>query len=595
MKLAILGALAALVLPAAARAQASYVGPQNRYAWSSGLGSSGAFGKVLAGDFDGDKQTDLIIKRDTNVYAVAGAWAFGTQVNISESCTDFDVVRGGASNGCDALITSGSAGLKLIQFTNTFATKSTTALMTNGNWQNARAVRVCDLDGDSTKDVAIITQNGGYIRIAYDVAGGSVTSTAEIASSSTLVQIEPMQWASSGPQHLAVLTNAGFNVYSAGGTAQLSSTLGYVGDSGCIAIMKGATIDRVNIVVRNTATPPEQIMRVIDSTGIEPEVNIGSYIAAIAATTADMDCDGDADLLVSHQYSTDAVVAQNRTLMPPGSPYSPIPQGPAYAVSDPWVFVVPQLTTGTVVPNSGNFALPYFGDLDDDMCADIGFPFVATGTEGDTLQVMHNTLGDASLPPIVVRPNGLTVNKISGSSPFQAVLSLSLPTTIPMGATHLHVKMWPRSSTTATVAGTATEIDGLYSLSGHTSSATLTLDLVNETSNSFSTIYDLQIRMVGYDSQTSKLTKGLPTWSGSFTMSAAAFSSLHQNVSNGMDSYAIEQPVSGPWNAVTVPSGTTPTSKIVGGVVPRPNLPIFTGPPSSAGAGGSGGGGHLGT
>ena len=185
------------------------------------------FGKVIAGEFNGDLSLDAVVMDGTEPVLMISPEVFESAVRTDLSVNDIATLSG-VLPGKDLLVTVSDSGLQLHERDSALATWKTPIVLHDGQsaWGDAIAVAVGDLDGDGDQDIAGIASDGQTILTELQVSGGTFATGATFTSAPVAYDILLCNWveqpAASGSLEIALLAYGALEVYDSSG-GQLAS------------------------------------------------------------------------------------------------------------------------------------------------------------------------------------------------------------------------------------------------------------------------------------------------------------------------------------------------------------------------------------
>ena len=321
----------------------------SRIDFTAGTGPVGA----VAGDIDGDGKADIVLSnltsntlsvhRNTSTSGGINAASFATKVEVNTGNTPRWVVAGDFDgDGLLDLATaaSGDDNLEVYLNTSSVGSVSFAAAVTSATNNDPNVVATSDIDGDGKLDIGVTTWNGG--------AGTTVSLYRNLSSTGAIsVAAKSDVTTGTGPERVA------FGDVDGDGKPDMA-----VANSG------GANAS----VYRNTASAGT-----IDASSFAAAVNFTVGTTPQEARFADVDGDGNLDLLASNTASNTVSVLRNTAT-------SGVINGSSFAAKQ-------DFATGTLPRALG------IGDLDGDGKPDLS---LSNGT-ANTISLLKNTSSSGSV------------------------------------------------------------------------------------------------------------------------------------------------------------------------------------------------------
>ncbi len=414
--------LLALSSPVRAQEPLVYPGPIRRIDVPFVLGYPGPFTRVVTGKWTGHDAPDAAIVDGTSVLLAVAPAIHRAVVGIGLAANDVDRLPGGGIGGSDALVAVGPEGL--VTWAWDFAARSPVVSPLAGlEWMGARAVRVGDIDGSGTPDVAAISADGTTL-LTMTSSGGVLSHGPSVVFSGGIRAIEILDWDGLGAQEIALVTALGVEIVDVHGLT-LASFGGAPGaDSLAVIREDGVAADRLAWITPQPSDPARQRLRLLSCGGEDQPIDLGE-LGVVACGSGDVDGDGDDDLALSQTASHDVILLFNLR-----------PAGPPAFSSAPGAFAF--VRYGPESPPASNAAWPALADIDGDGDGDLLFP---AEEEKALLRVDSPLVSEGEVRPRVA---AAAVPGSGGSWDFFLELNrvaLGDPPP-PAGATHVEVVLW---------------------------------------------------------------------------------------------------------------------------------------------------------
>ncbi len=429
-------------------------------------------GRAVVGDFTGDRYPDVMIMNGQTPTLVYGPSAFTFVDDHPGTANDLASVVGGGPSGTDSLLMVNGSGLVHSWFTHGTGFVTTT-LHSSSGWPGAQRVKVLDDSGGSV-DVVAVASNGSNLLVLQDVLG-TPSFPVTVSVGATISDIAVLDFIGNSDPEIAVLIPGALRIYSASG-ALISSTP-HTATGGLLQRFRqaGFWYDRLAFVVTNPSG--HQWFGVLDQTSIEPLYGLGSAgVVGIAA--ADVDLDGDDDLVLNHQASYVMPFLENIST---GSPPSGLPSF-SFTTSD-------DIDLGYGVgPAPQQAGQPVLADLNSDTDIDLILPIQEHAVVSS---VDSETNGHDQGRRVGVQYVEYAHDYSAGSGTLH--LDVDEPANGSAGFSHLEIVVWKRDNLSSVISSDACTRE----LVPVPSTWPLSVDLeFDEPSIHMQTIYYLQFRLV---------------------------------------------------------------------------------------------------
>lgn len=327
--------------------------------------------RVVSGDFTGD------LRADTCMLAGGVAWvSFGTGVYpaieriptsvVSSTVLDIDFLPRSGSPG--AFVILSTSGIHIVTYDDGFELEE--SITTNG-WSSALGLRVIDYGGSTDPDIVGVASNRKSILRIKDVDGTRIFDTTLGPISSTIAEIDRIDWTGDGDDELVVRRADGdVDLFDTSGASTIYSPT--YGAAQLQTVRFPSAADRLAVI--QWTSSGQQDLALVGNGVSTTTTFLGSFdISAMAS--ADIDRDGDGDLVLVNRDDYVLVHLVNR--------YDTYPSQPFDASDSQAAFL---LSMSTETP-SNNRAEPVLHDFDEDGDMDIA---VVLGDD-DLLAVRRNT------------------------------------------------------------------------------------------------------------------------------------------------------------------------------------------------------------
>lgn len=368
-------------------------------------------GRMVVGDVTGDLLPDAILLDDGYPQVLYGIGITTAAVPSGEPANDLALVRGDVGQAA-ALALVGSEGLVVLSDYD--AGEFSSAVHSQMAWLGALRVVPADLDGDGGHDLVALGAGATTLLFARDARDAQPTFS-QISLPEAAFDLVALDWMGSAAQEIAVLTSSGLRVIDSAGQpkAFVSATV----DGGRVVALRqaGFAFERCAFLV---VTGTLRRIRVADRTLTEAPLSLGG-VDVYSLDAADVDLDGDEDLLVAAREEPDLIVLQNQSdgAAPGGTP--------TFSLGALWQLGVGQL------PREQD-AQPRLADLDRDGDVDL----VAFHAGLDRLLVRENGTLDADAQHVVL-DGGLVVLDEVGET-----ITVFLDVTVPGDLPSVELTVW---------------------------------------------------------------------------------------------------------------------------------------------------------
>lgn len=261
------------------------------------------FGRIVAGEFNGDHALDAVVMDGPRPKLVVSAATHENGIAAPLDANDLAVLPGVVA-GKDLLVTVGADGLVVHErHTGSGAVPSswtsTTIRGASSSWSGAKLVRVGDLDGAGGLDVVGIAANGRDVLLELgDGLGGFTSAPGFTPPAQSVYGLELVDWRAngdtSGADEIALLTNLGPAVAETSG-ALLWYMTWTASPMRMTAVRDGSTGPERLAFVFKIGTVDRLLLR--GDAGAEGPYALGTG-GVVAIASGDVDGDGDDDLFL---------------------------------------------------------------------------------------------------------------------------------------------------------------------------------------------------------------------------------------------------------------------------------------------------------
>lgn len=348
-----------------------------------------------------------------------------------------------------------------------------------GGWAGALNVRTLDLDGNASPDLVGVSASGDSLLILKDYDGTTGTALAAIPVGGQITHLAVLDWVAGGADEIAiamddglvqVLDATGATLASATATDPVRAVFGVrCRDEGQVrlAFVEGreSTGDTLHLI--SPAAAPEALF-------------LGPFLARSGAA-ADLDDDGDEDLVLSGASTSEHWMVPNRS-------------GEGGAVIASSVPVV--VATGPSTPSPAQTGEPGLGDFDHDGDIDL----VTVIEDGNVLDVRFNPLVDAkeTEPVLGTRGPDVKITPAAGHFPHTMTLWFEPGSSPPANYDGVHVRVWRKPDFEQPLTPTVW-IDQVFDAAPHTAGTTVEFLIYEPDPFEMESMYLIHVRYVTRD------------------------------------------------------------------------------------------------
>ena len=270
------------------------------------LAGISSFGRVEGGQLTDDGYVDAVFLAGGSLHVGMSLEAWDAVQDLGVAATDFAVVPGSAPSGLDAVVFSDSSGLHWMWFEPTIGDFASEPFAAAGT-ANALRIRAADLNGDGAMDLSVLSSDGLSIYEFDDVATlppPSVRSlVGGIAKDLVLADLGGL-----GTLDSVVLQDAAISMVDSSGALVLMSAI--PGTTKGIAVFadQSGIADRVAVVTTSNAVDSLHLVgALLPSETVVLPTGAVTHVAA-----ADLNRDGEEDLILSHGLTHELLVLYNK-------------------------------------------------------------------------------------------------------------------------------------------------------------------------------------------------------------------------------------------------------------------------------------------
>lgn len=260
----------------------------------------GAYRRAIVGQLTDDRRADGVVMVGDQPILLYGPGLYHGLINLPLPANDavFVPADSPAGNGAIALVSE--RGLELWRHDPVTASLSVQPVA-GSKWAGARRVTCADLDGNGTPELLGIGASG------HEVLVTAALPLAAFAMPAPVIDLEPIDWDGDGKCELAVLTEVAASIRSLDG-GLVKAFAGPLPTTG-IAVFRDASlpVPRQRLALFNSATG---ILRVADRFSLSPP--LGADVTGVTdAAVADFNLDGRDDLAFG-RITGDVLLLRNR-------------------------------------------------------------------------------------------------------------------------------------------------------------------------------------------------------------------------------------------------------------------------------------------
>lgn len=379
-----------------------------------------AYTRTVAGRFNDDPQTDLVVLRNGKAMLVLNPTIWNAALEYPLSAINDIAVLPGTSK--DQILTVDGSGLRAWSRNSALDTYTSSTIGSTA-WNGAVFVRAANLDGANGFDFYGINSTGDKILVTLDDGQGGYTTTS-FSLSDTPTQLVALQYDGSGDLEIASVDADSIQIHELDGTIVDSTT---ANTGGVIAaITDSSSTDDTLAIVYDGGAGTEVVRVLSDANGLSTAMNIGN-VDPVSMIACDVDDDGDDDLVLNGTTGYRLCVLKNQN-------------GSFSNMAKQWVDYGP----GGAAPD--NDAWPVATDIDHDGDLDLAVP---VQTDEWLALLVNQDIDESTMQPTV--NNILASRSWNGTEIEDRVLKLNVdnPSMIPQNATHLEILFYRQESLAA--------------------------------------------------------------------------------------------------------------------------------------------------
>lgn len=343
--------------------------PDNTIEWPTGEGyGSSDFRRMVVAELNGDDSPDAVVNANGTAVVLWDIIAYDApQPMLFEgdpaptAVTDLAVLPGAGPGGTDGVLISDWRGLYLVTYDGT-AFEASDPIAT-GDWVNAAAIHVDDVDHNGPMDIFGISADRKKILLLRFTTSGMVPTTVQ--QTYVLRDVVAVDWNGMAPRELVAVSDfRGLRVYTIAGTALTGINNSY--SAGCITRLESGGVDYLAWTRKKSTGSSELVVRGSSSSSGPWDLTfdlcewtVGITPTALAA--GDYDGDGAQDLLLAHEDNQTAVMLIGQAAAPFFDPSTSSRHK-----------VMPLSAGSAQLP--GNIGIPVFAQLDGEGVNDLTNP-----------------------------------------------------------------------------------------------------------------------------------------------------------------------------------------------------------------------------
>jgi len=278
--------------------------------------SDARFGAVAVGRFHADLGLDAVVFDDGVPTLCINPETMQTSVRWSGGAAN-DLVAHPRGDGTDRLFVVAASGLHELVWD--FASNAWLTLDHELDaWRGARAVADADVDGDGDLDLLGLSSGSAGVLVLLGDGAGGWTPGAAFPTYFAANDVLAVDWDGDGADEIAVVSAGGVEIFSGGGADV--AFVPWTASPLYVEVLDdpATTAQKLALVL---AGPSATYVRVVGRDESEAVTSLGN-LGVVSVTGADMDGDGDTDLLLSITASNHVGSIAFRSDLEPGGPFS---------------------------------------------------------------------------------------------------------------------------------------------------------------------------------------------------------------------------------------------------------------------------------
>lgn len=394
---------------------------------SLGMPQEIPYGRVVCGRFTEDSQYDAVYLRDEIPFLLVNPANWDAVLEYPTLANDIAMLESTRDPGPgkhyveDYLLTVGAIGLTRWERHTDHGHFYWKELGDEDLWRDAAMVRAVDLDGEHGED--IIGVSADRLSLLVLMAGERDYDDEEvILLNSPVTDVFALELDGQAPLEIALLSGTGLHIHALDGTL-LCSHEDLRGGVATVIRNDLQPLDRLVWVGRNSETGTD-MLRVVDGEGVsEASLDLGQH-GIVSGTAADIDDDGDDDLLLNQRASYELIVFKNEA---------------GVLRSEDGPQLVP---FGPLGPAADNRTMPCVGDFDNDGDRDVLIPVQSTD---EICIILNSKVEQRQATPELVTPVffDLEVDE-DGDTDGYLRIQLRDAVAVPDGATHVELLLFKK-------------------------------------------------------------------------------------------------------------------------------------------------------
>ncbi len=432
--------------------------------WPVELGELGSVTRVVSGDLDGDARPDVFaLSRPSDegtepspdarkLVMIQDPWQGAGTLVLPDLVHDIAYLPRVSNAPAGLLAQVGPEGLQVVAWSAGGPSPFVTETVSNVTpWLGAMMIRGADLDNTAGQDFVGLAADRHNVILRR---GGASPVTLVFDVGAEVIDLVGLQWIEGGPQEVAALTRVALKVYDNTGTLLDTFTPAASGFAAFAPVRFGENGPDRLAWVTSTAGGLTRTLNLVRH--LTPQVEgptTTPWDDVVAVRAADMDHDGDEDLVMAHGATNEMHVYSNGAAQGLARVYA---WGRSQAVTDEI------LTPSNGIPNESN---PIFADLSSDGNADLLKAVQYSDVEAGTVTRFEILRADPlqEFTSEDVFASDYAFDFALGT--IEATIDFWIWPFVPQGATHLQVVVFNQSNAQSYLTPTS-DSHKLYSLAG---------------------------------------------------------------------------------------------------------------------------------
>lgn len=200
--------------------------------------------RVEVGFLSDDDILDGVVLFDDVLRLNYGAAYFVSDMKIQYDVSDFDILPGMGTDGADAVLYTDDTGLRSTRLSGGYWQRQ----LIDGSLADSTHLHCVDLDASGSADVVGLEPDGVTVFMVHD-AGLAGQATTSFTHSATIHDLVPLDYSASAGLEIACITASGLVILDQSGTTLYSSALGAQGDLIEVLPESNGTLDELVMVL----------------------------------------------------------------------------------------------------------------------------------------------------------------------------------------------------------------------------------------------------------------------------------------------------------------------------------------------------------